>query len=85
MTLNDADNEASRTDASLIVAAVNERDALRQALAPFALAAADLEDETRDSSEIWELPAAMSITAGDLRRAASALARIDAILKGDGK
>lgn len=37
-------------------------------LNPFVEAADDLDDRTRDDSNIWELPAAMSITAGDLRR-----------------
>jgi hypothetical protein len=45
---------------------------LREALKPFA-AAADLDDGTSDTSEIWEMAAAMSITAGDLRAAKRAL------------
>ncbi len=46
---------------------------LRAALAPFAAAADDLDDAHSDNNGIWEAPAAMSITAGDLRHAASLL------------
>lgn len=46
---------------------------LLTALKPFAEAADNLMDGHRDTSEIWESPAAMSITAGDLRRAEAVL------------
>lgn len=50
-----------------------EMDLLRVALQPFADATADLDDGTPDHAEIWEMPCAMSIQAGDLRKAWSAL------------
>lgn len=61
-----------------IEALTRERDALRELLRPFALAADDLDDKHRDDkhrdgSEIWEASAAMSILAGDLRAARAAL------------
>jgi hypothetical protein len=40
-----------------------------KALAVFAEAADNLDDDHEDASSIWESSAAMSITAGDLRRA----------------
>lgn len=43
-----------------------------------AAAADDLADETRDRDEIWEMPAAMAITAGDLRRMRELIAAYDA-------
>lgn len=49
-----------------------EAKAMREALEPFALAAADIDDDVLDSSEMWEHPASMSVTAGDFRRAALA-------------
>ncbi len=42
-----------------------------QLLGPFAEAADDLDDKHGDDSDIWEAPAAMSITAGHLRDARS--------------
>lgn len=51
--------------------AENER--LRKALKPFAGAADELPDEHHDSTDIWEAPVGMLITAGDLRRARAAL------------
>lgn len=62
-----------RADAEWMAAQLDKRDVaianLRMMLDPFAKAADDLADETKNRSEIWELPAAMNITAGDLRRA----------------
>ena len=49
---------------------------LRDALEPFAAASNDIDDTMRDSSDIWEHPAAICITAGDMRRARAALARL---------
>lgn len=62
---------AARTLQQALVEAERKGAAVRDALRPFADAAADLDDETHDRSEIWELPCAMSITAGDLRAAAA--------------
>lgn len=55
---------------SMLLSVQQDCIALRAALAPFADAVENLADGHRDTSEIWESPAAMSITAGDLRRAA---------------
>jgi len=49
---------------------------LRNALVPFGEAVESLHDEARDTDSIWESPAAMSLTVGDLRRAADALAAV---------
>ncbi|WNV10000.1 hypothetical protein [Tardiphaga sp. 709] len=49
-----------------------ERDAARNALKPFATAAADVHEKAFDADNLWESPAAMNLTAGHLR-AASAL------------
>jgi hypothetical protein len=46
---------------------------LRAALAPFAAAAADLDDSADDKHHLWESAAAMGLTAGHLRAAAKAL------------
>lgn len=46
---------------------------LREALEPFANAVDCLDDPMRDTSEIWEHSSAMAITAGDLRRARTAI------------
>lgn len=70
--LDEADNIA---DALAAKDAIIEK--ARVALGPFAAAVDNLEADTRDTSEIWESPAAMSITAGDLRRAADALKAMD--------
>lgn len=64
---------ASRTDPPK-TALDEEVERLREALKPFADAADDLLVAHRDNGEIWETSAAMSITAGDLRRARAALA-----------
>jgi hypothetical protein len=53
-----------------------------EALKPFALAAEDLDERTHDWSEVWEMPAAMGITAGDLRNAARVYASADTHPKG---
>lgn len=51
-----------------------ERDALREALQPFAQAADDAIDETdQDEWEAWEHPCAMAIKIGDFRKARAAL------------
>ena len=42
-------------------------------LKPFAKAANDLDDDQKDGAIIWQTGAAMWITAGDLRRARTAL------------
>lgn len=46
---------------------------LRKALKPFADAVESLDDNHTDGGHLWESPAAMNITAGDLRRARAAL------------
>ncbi len=46
-----------------------ERDEALRALEPFADAADDLEDDHKDTSSIWECPAAVNIDAGHLRAA----------------
>lgn len=48
-------------------------EALEAGLRPFADAAENIEDTQRDTSEVWEHPAALCITLGDLRRARSLL------------
>lgn len=61
-------------DQAATIAQLQQRvEEMRELLRPFADAADDLDDKHRDGSEIWEAPAAMSITAGDLRRAALTL------------
>nr|WMC99291.1 hypothetical protein RAR13_11600 [Aminobacter aminovorans] len=45
---------------------------LETALAPFAEASKDFDAECLDQWDIWEHPAALNITVGDLRRALSA-------------
>jgi hypothetical protein len=59
------------------LALMAERDRLRDALRPFAEAADDLDEDHIDKWEIWESPAAMSLTAGDLRKARAALGERD--------
>jgi hypothetical protein len=49
-----------------------ERDEAREALKPFADAADSLGEDHDDGADIWESPAAMCVTAGDLRRARKA-------------
>ena len=46
---------------------------LREALKPFADVVDDLDDDHTDDGKLWESPAAMGITAGDLRRARATL------------
>ena len=60
----------SKADAARIAA-------LEEALEPFAEAANNLDDEP-DGAELWEHPAAIVLTAGDLRKAAAALAKAGA-------
>jgi len=50
----------------------------REALEAFARAAENLDDATPDRADIWEHPAAMCITAGDLRKAARAFSALSA-------
>jgi hypothetical protein len=42
---------------------------LEEGLEPFAGAAECIEDTTPDGTDMWEHPAAMSVTAADFRRA----------------
>lgn len=53
---------------ALIASQERER-VLREALAPFADAADDLDESHSDGHNVWESPAAMSIYAGCLRNA----------------
>jgi len=46
---------------------------LVEALRPFAEAAADLDDKTRDGCSMWEHHVSVNVTAGDFRRARRAL------------
>jgi hypothetical protein len=46
-----------------------------EALKPFAQAADDLDESDRDEAHLWEHPAAMNITVGNLRRAAALVKR----------
>lgn len=46
---------------------------MRKALEPFAEAAENLHDDAHDDDHLWESPAAMSLTAGNLRAARAAL------------
>lgn len=48
-------------------------DKLAGALEPFSMVVDDLDERDRNTDHIWEHPAAMGITKGDLRRAAQAL------------
>jgi hypothetical protein len=52
----------------------------QKALEPLAAAIETLAPDHRDASDIWESPAAMTITAGDLRATAPALTEISAAL-----
>lgn len=66
---------------------MTELEALRavaEAARPLVEAANVLYDETNDRDEIWEMPAAMAITAGNLRQIRDALAALDAAEKDDG-
>ena len=63
--LNDCASEIHELRAQLAEA--------RKALEPFADAADDLEDDHKDTSSIWECPAAVNIDAGHLRAARRAL------------
>ena len=53
--------------------AFRREEELIEALRPFVEAADDLDEKHHDSTDIWEAPAAMSINAGHLRRAAALL------------
>jgi len=75
-----ADDECRVDEADLfreadaaLAAKDTELSKLREALTPFADAAENLEDDHKDSSPIWEAPAAMSIDAKHLRAARAAL------------
>lgn len=61
----------------LLAASVEDYNIVLDALKPFADAAEDLVDDNsyRDHDNLWETPAAMGLTHGDLRRARSALKR----------
>lgn len=61
----------SEDDARLTSAAPD----MFEAIKPFAEAVDNLNDDHPDGSHIWESPAAMSLTAGDLRRALAALTK----------
>jgi DNA repair exonuclease SbcCD ATPase subunit len=52
------------------------------ALGPMAEAATNLDDAFRDTSDIWEHSSAMSLTGGDLRRAATTLSKLRAARNG---
>ncbi|MBO0141465.1 hypothetical protein JZX87_09850 [Agrobacterium sp. Ap1] len=65
-------NRADKAEAAL-AAKDAEIAALKAALEPFADAAENLDDDHKDSSPIWEAPAAMSIDAKHLRAARAAL------------
>jgi len=58
-----------------IKALIAELKEARGLLEPFAHAAPDLDDETGDHEHIWEQPAAMSISAGNLRAARAFLSK----------
>ncbi len=64
---------AARILAALDLTLLDRLEACEAALRPFAEAADDLDEHHLDNSPIWESPCAMSIDAGDLRRARSAL------------
>lgn len=55
-------------------AALARAERLEKALEPFAEAADNLENSTRDSDHLWESPEAMMLSAGDLRAAKAAIA-----------
>jgi hypothetical protein len=71
--LNAALQQSRSTPAPVAGNALDAGAAL-EALKPFAEAADNLDDAHNDRFDIWESGAAMSITAGDLRRAAKAYA-----------
>lgn len=54
-----------------VPALLSERESLLAALKPFADAAENLDDWTPDHATVWESAAAMTISAGELRRAAA--------------
>lgn len=56
-----------------LIALARRAQRMEVALRPFAEAADDLDDDAKDRHEIWENPAAMSITCGDIRRARAIL------------
>jgi len=60
------------------ITAIDKLDRAKEALLPFSEAAKHLDDDFRDVSEIWEHSSAMSITGGDIRRAAAVLAELSA-------
>ena len=63
---------ARRIVAALSLPSSGEVVALREALKPFAEAAANIDDNEPDHREMWEHPASMSLTVSDFRRAARA-------------
>lgn len=46
---------------------------LESALTPFVETLIDIDDEQKSTDNLWESPAAMSLTVGDLRKAGKAL------------
>lgn len=64
--------ELFRGDARAALSAIQPAiDEMREVLASFAVAADDLDENHHEKADIWEAPAALNITAGDLRRAAA--------------
>ncbi|MGM4987373.1 hypothetical protein [Tardiphaga sp. 841_E9_N1_2] len=66
--------ELLRQSAELIECLIAERDAALLALKPFAEVAADVHENAFDADNLWESPAAMSLTAGHIRAASAVFA-----------
>jgi hypothetical protein len=67
----------SAKPANEALALAAEIDLLRDALKPFAVAAASLDEGMRPKDHLWESSAAMSLCAADLERARSVLIKTD--------
>jgi hypothetical protein len=68
-TWPDAAKEMIKQQATALAEKDAEIASLREALQPFADAAADLDDSTPDHCDMWEHHVAMAVSAGDFRRA----------------
>lgn len=66
--IDEEDHSTAMQKLSAIQPAIDE---MREVLASFAVAADDLDENHHEKADIWEAPAALNITAGDLRRAAA--------------
>lgn len=60
-----------------LIASRTRLSTMQAALEPFAAAVDDLDEHDSDGEHLWESPAAMSLSTGDLRRARAALSQKD--------